>query len=532
MFPVDIESGLPERLDKAKLRPTQLFAKTERAAIIDSVRTHALISPMVNADPAKPNSEIGNLAKKLIGDIAESLKNTRSESSSDGEQRHVDVEDGAHELTHLKTYKEKISKSFEKFESIMSNLSESNENFMAYKLRQKDGSTTMTDMTQRHVFGSELHAVLNRSVAQSLVTVGVTAGIQVGTVAVLQKFYSDNPSEIPDPVMDEARTELGPDASNSEVVERAIDNFVVPGSTYLDEETASTSTIYAAEAGVGGFRGIVVPMADSMNETDARAAKVESSIENASRAEEPEATAKERATKAMGNAWKAQLKANAMSGAIASVISTASGSPSATGALIEVAKTMGFSTIAAFSNVAADGVRKAAYDGDSEAKSQTIKAGTRVAFRALSQVAKTGVSYGQSAGAGELNTRSIAGDAIKAAIQSVGSGSMKEGLGAAFQNLTASHLPPNEVAVLAAGTAIGGIADFVRDLNSIENIDDLDEPTRDTLEDLTTRLGEILVDVYNVNKTQFESADFDMQHAAFVTDMRTRIDSSANFSDV
>ena len=517
---VDIESGTVAPVDKSDLGRTQFGARMQRAALIDAVKTHAIMHPMVMMDPGQ-NAEMRANIDGLIADLDASLNAARQETADDGETKYFHVESGR-DLTHLHAAKQKLEASSATLTESLGELTSAKDNLMEWKARQATGTTTKTDSLQRNVFGSELHAVFVRSALQSLLVVGATAGFQVGTVAMLQSFYTSNPDQIPEPILDEARTALGDGASNDAVVAKAIDDFVVPGSTYLDENTSSESAIYAAEAGVGGFRGAVVPMADSINETDARAKQIQGAIDTA---EEPKVTKTpgERARLAMGNAWQAQVKANLVSGGIAALISTAA-TKQTTGlkVLTEVAKTMGFSAVSALNNVAADGVRKYAYDGNSEAVSQTIKAGARVAGRGVAQGIKMGVSYAQSAAAGEIDRRSPAGDAIKALVQFGLSGGMKEGLGAAAQNSTASHLPPNESAALLAGNAVGAIADFGRDLQGVTP-EDLGTDGQAHFSDLIFQVESTLKDVMDANSVKFESIDFDTAHNVYATQLRDQV---------
>lgn len=521
-FTLDIESGEPEAIDKRKLGITEFGAKIQRAAIIDAVKTHAVMLPMLNANPAS-NTAFQEAMNGLLGGIRDHLGSVgRAGEDSDGKVKLTDVESGL-DLTHISEFKAKLEKSFASMTSSLAELQEANNNFLDYKARQLTNSTTLSDNLQRNVFGKELHAVFSRSALQSILVVGATAGFQVGTVKILQNFFEKNPDQIPGSVLDDAREALGEGASKQDVINKAIDNFVAPGSTYLDENTASTGAIYGAEAAVGGFRGVVVPMADSVNETDARAKKVESAIADVRDPKEP-LSASGRARQAMGGAWKAQVKANLVSGAIAAGVQTlATGNTTGSAVFIEVAKTLGFSMISAGGNVAADGIRKAAYNGENEAVSQSLKAVARVGFRGVSNLAKTGVSYTQSAASGELDSRSFAGDMVKSSVQVLASGGLKEALGSLAQNSTSSNLPPNEVAALAAGRTIGTIAEFSRDLNSLTYPKDLGEESlahRDALHNLTES---VLAGVLEANTLDFETVDFDASYRAYASQLNEKI---------
>ena len=522
VVPFDIESGEFPPLDKRRLGASEFSAKAIRANLIDSVKTYAIVQPMVNLDPQTNTAVRENMAA-LLGEIDATLAAATTETDSNGKTKYIDVE-SQRDITHLHEFKEKVEAKFDKLSGALNTLGEAKTSFLEYKARQATGGATFKDSVQRNIFGSEMHAVFARSALQSLIVVGATAGFQVGTAAILQSFFTNNPDKIPEPILTEAREKLGESASETEVIDEAVGSFVAPGSTYLDENTSSETAIYAAEAGVGGFRGVVVPMADSVNETDARAAKVQGAIDEA-KDPKPEQSRKERAYAAMGNAWKAQVKANLVSGGIAAMISTATSGPT-TGSkvLIEVAKTLGFSVVSALNNVAADGVRKAAYDGDSEAVSQTIKAGARVTGRGLAQVIKTGVSYAQSAASGEIDRRAPEGDAIKAVVQSLLSGGLKEALGSGFQNKTASSLPPNEVVALTAGKTVGSIAELARELNGLSHPSDLSREGLEKLQDLSYTLESSLSGILEANSITFDSVDFDTGHSVYQSQLKQTID--------
>ncbi len=510
---VDIESGDVPPVDKRRLGVTEVAAKIERADLINSVKTHALMLPMVQLNP-ETNIQFLRALFDLNSEINGTLAAARTVRTSDGSKRYLDVESGA-DITHLRTFKDKLETGFEKLKGSLTSLQQANDSFMEFKGREKSGTSTISDKVQRHFWGSELHAVFARSAAQSLLVVGVSAGIQVGTVEILKRFFQDNPDQIPKGVLDQVRSELGSSASQADVVTKAIEGLAKPGSTYLDENTSSTSAIYAAEAAVGAARGVIVPMADSKNESDARAAKVKDAIDNVNDPK-PAKTAMERAKAAMSSAWSDQIKANMASGAMAAVISTgASGQTTGAAVLIEVAKTLGFSVLSAASNAGADGFRKAVYTGDSEAVTQGIKAGARIAGRTAAQALKTGISYAQSAAEGGLASRSVGSDVIKAAMQSVVSGGFKEAAGSVFQNWASNGLPPNEVAALEAGRAVGVIADFARDLNTVERPADLSAAGQRHLQDLNQYLGEALANVVDAAQLKFESVDFDASHRVY-----------------
>jgi hypothetical protein len=518
---VDIESQAVEPVSKEPLGAMAFGAKIARANLIDAVKTHALMHPLVQLDPAV-NTGFRETLEGLVQAIDDSLRSARVETSDSGETRYQDIESGQ-DLTHLNRFREALTEKFGAVSRDLGGLTEARDTFMAFKARQETGKSTATDNIQRNIFGSELHAVFARSALQSLLVVGASAGLQAATVTMLERFFSDNPDQIPGSVMEAAREQLGPGASEADVIKEAVSGLASPGSTYLDENTSSDSAIYAAEAGVGAFRGVVVPMADSINESDARAAKVKSAIDSV---DQPPVAKnwKQRGAEAMKSAWGAQIKANLVSGGIAAGISTAT-TKQTTGlnVLIEVGKTMGFSVIAAANNAAADGFRRAVYDGKSEAVTQSLKAGARVVGRTIAQGIKTGASYAQSAAEGTVQNRSVSGDMIKAGMQSVVSGGMKEILGSVFQNATAAHLPPNETAVLAAGKALGTLADFSRHLSSMERPADLSAEGQGKLQDLSYMVSNTLVGVLDANGIKFESVDFDAGYQVYQTQLLQKI---------
>lgn len=518
---IDIESQLVRPVSKEPLGATAFGAKIARANLIDAVKTHALMQPLAQLDPAA-NESFRQTYDNLVQAIDNTLLATRTETAEDGSTRHVDIESGR-DLTHLAKFKEALSSGFEAVKKDLAELTESRDAFMNFKARQSTGNATASDKIQRNIFGSEMHAVFARSALQSVLVVGASAGLQVATVSILQKFFTNNPDQIPAPVLEAARAELGEGASRDDLIKHAVDGLASPGSTYLDENTSSDSAIYAAEAGVGAFRGVVVPMADSINESDARAAKVQSSIENM---DQPPVAKnwKERGSEAMKSAWGAQIKANLISGGIAATISTAA-TKQTTGlnVLIEVGKTMGFSVIAAANNAAADGFRKAVYTGKSEVATQSIKAAARVVGRTIAQGIKTGASYAQSAADGSLASRSVGGDMLKAGMQSVVSGGVKEILGSVFQNATAARLPPNELAVLTASKALGSVAEFSRNLSSVERPADLSAEGQAKLQDLGEMVSNTLANVLSANSIKFESVDFDAGYQVYQSQLLQKI---------
>jgi hypothetical protein len=393
---IDIESGDVAPIDKRPLGRFEVMASIERAAIIDAVKTHSLIQPLVNIAP-KENPNIQRMMADITGAIDDVILSARKQVGEDGSVRYFDPEDPSNDLTELHASNEKIKSSFSKLSEDLSTLVDSKAAFMNYKARQSTGTATLTDSVQRNIFGNELHAVIARSLLQSLLVTGGTAAIQVGTVSMLKSFFSAHPEQIPEPVLKEVRAELGQDATDKAVMSAAISKLSVPGSTYLDENTNSEEVIYGSEAGVGFLRGILIPMADNANEADARAAKVQKSINSAHTPTAPQ-TAKERAISSMQSSFPTQLKWNVASGALASMVSTAAaGETTGLNIMIEVAKTMGFSVLGAATNAGADGFRSAVYTGKNEAVTQTIKAAARIAGRGIAQGLKTGISYAQSA---------------------------------------------------------------------------------------------------------------------------------------
>lgn len=518
---IDIESQLVRPVSKEPLGATAFGAKIARANLIDAVKTHALMQHLAQLDPAA-NAGFWQTFDELVQAIDNTLLATRTETRDGGETRQVDIESGR-DMTHLVKFKDALSSGFDVVKRDLAELTESRDAFMNFKARQASGMSTAKDKIQRNIFGNELHAVLARSALQSIMVVGASAGLQVATVSILQKFFTNHPDQIPDPVLEAARTELGESASEDQVIRHAVDSLSSPGSTYLDENTSSDTAIYAAEAGVGAFRGVVVPMADSINESDARATKVQNSIQNM---DQPPVAKnwKERGSEAMKSAWGAQIKANLVSGGIAATISTAA-TKQTTGlaVLIEVGKTMGFSVIAAANNAAADGFRKAVYTGESEVATQSIKAAARVVGRTLAQGIKTGASYSQSAADGSLQNRSVGGDMLKAGMQSVVSGGVKEILGSVFQNATAVRLPPNELAVLTASKALGSVAEFSRNLSSVERPADLSAEGQAKLRDLGEMVSNTLADVLIANAIKFESVDFDAGYQVYQSQLLQKI---------
>ncbi len=518
---IDIESQAVRPLSKEPLGRMAFREKIARANLVDAVKTHALMHPMVQLDPSR-NAEFRQAVTDLLDEIDTTLAATREVTAEGGEARHIDIESG-HDLTHLAKFRQQMSAGFDAVTSDLSALTEHKDAFMGFKARHETGHSSMSDKIQRNIFGSEMHAVFTRSALQSLLVVGASAGFQVATVSALQRFFTSNPDQIPAPVLHAAREQLGAAASREDVIKEAVSGLASPGSTYLDEATSTEPAIYTAEAVIGGLRGVIVPMADSINETDARAAKLQSAVDNV---DQPTAAKnwKQRAGAAMSSSWNAQIKANLVSGGIAALIQTGT-TKQTTGAsvLIEVAKTMGFSVIAAANNVAADGFRRAVYDGKSEAVSQSLKAGARIVGRSVAQGMKTGISYAQSAAEGSLNSRSIAGDAIKATMQSAVSGGLKEVLGSAFQNATEANLPPNELGVLQAGKALGSIAVFSRGLSSMERPADLSATGQEKLQKLSYMVSDALSGVLDANAIKFESVDFDTGYQVYQSQLLQKV---------
>lgn len=515
----DIESGVIPPMNKDKLGMTQFQAKTERFALIDAVKTHSLAESVLRALPNE-GSAILTGVNQLIASIDGILANARQDVASDGSVSYFDAEDPHHNLTHLASFKETLQANLGVMKADLEDLAAAKKDFMAYKARQANGTTTWTDSAQRNLFSAELHAVFNRSVAQSLLVVGASAGFQAATVSALQQFFTNNPGQIPNPVLEAARASLGSSATSDQVMKAAVANLAAPGSTYLDENTSTTAAIYASEAIVGGFRGVVVPMADSVNESDARAKNVQDAIDKV-RNPRPPATMAERAASAMSGAWKAQINANLVSGGIAAAVSTAA-APATVGykVMIEVGKTLGFSVVSAMNNVGAEGLRAATYKGDSETTKLLIKSSSRILGRGIAQAMKTGVSYAQSAAEGKLSGRTLAADAIKGAMQAGVSGGFKELMGAAFLRVAAAKLPPNEVAVLVAGKAVGSVAAFAAGLDGVSVPRDLDEEGLRSLSDLRFEMQETLRNLLEVNSTEFKSVDFDTLHNNYMLDLR------------
>ena len=518
---VDIEAQITPPISKEPLGRLAFSARIERANLIDAVKTHAVLSPLAELDPAK-NTDLAASFACMIRELNSAINNSRREVDDAGTERVFDIESGK-DITGLLRFRDKMEEGFAKVTEDLGKLSESKTDFMSFKTRQAMDKSTATDKIQRNLFGSELHAVINRSVLQSVLVVGASAGLQVATVAALQRFFTNHPDHIPGPALVSAREALGPDAAEADVVKKAVDGLATPGSTYLDENTSTEGAIYGTEAVVGFGRGVIVPMADSINETDARAASVQKAVENIY-VEKPTPTRAERASDAFKNAWGPQIKANMYSGAVAATISTAT-TKATTGpdVLIEVGKTMGFSAISAVNNAAADGFRKAVYDGKSEAVSQTIKATSRVAGRVLAQGIKTGVSIAQSAGEGKLSNRSFAADAIKAVMQSAVSGGVKEGLGAAFQNATNARLPPNETAMQQVGNSLGSLAKFTRDLASLEIPVDLSPEGQLKKQEVSNMIASALARVLEANAIKFEAIDFDVGHHVYKSELDQQI---------
>jgi hypothetical protein len=362
---------------------------------------------------------------------------------------------------------------------------------------------TLGDGVKRNIMGKEAHAVLIRSVLQAAITTGGTYGVQMATSEWLKSHFEENPDQIPNPLLDAARKALGGEATLNQVRDKAIEELSKPGSTYIDETKATRKMIIALEAGLGFGRGTIIPVADSINETDAKKAKVKSAIDNA---EEPKVTKTpgEKANAAMANAFKPQLVANMLSGAVAAVAQAGSSirnNENAGAALLEMGKTMTFAGVTTASNIAADGIR-ARHDGG-----QFEKAFLRTVFRTIAQATKTGISIGESALRGTMDARAPASDWIRAGMQGVLGSIVKEGAGSAAQATVDALLPTNEVAMLKVGKTISAAADVLRTLNEIEETGKplLDESA---VEGARAEIKLALERIYDVNTADFGSDKF------------------------
>ncbi len=515
-------------IDKGDLGRFQIASKTERFNLIDATMTHALATATLGASPSTNETMNNGLNAIMNLEIASSVT-----IDTDSGERPVDIEsqedlgDANEALWDLKS----------KAESARNDLATADgakTEFLDWKNRQADGETTMGDKAQRHIFGKEAHAVFLRSLAQSVVVVGFASSMQAATGAMMKNFFEGNPDAIPSGILEQAKENLGKDATDSAIQEEAIELLSKPGSTYLDAETASAGAIFGSEAGVGAVRGVLVPIADSQNEMDIRKDKVNKSVSTGSEQAGPtgEKTAGQKFSEAFNRSMPAQLKANMQSGALAAAVGLVGGGKT-TGlkAAVDIGKALGFGGMAAASNAAADGFRSAVYSGDNETVTQGIKVGGRVAGRGVAQLGKLAMSYAQSGIEGKMDTRSPAGDMIKAIGIQVGlSGTAKEVIGAFVQRLTSASLPPNDRSMLASADALVSMKELMVELADTSNpaVQMLDEETRTGL---IQEISTTLANAYTANNINFADDEFDGAYEAYETE-RTGTSPLANTDEI
>ena len=506
-------------VDKSELGKFRFARKVERFNTIDTTMTHALATATLAASPTINQTVSDGL--QAIREL-EALETVTVEV--DGHDQELGIEDQAGNSYARQAFEALKSKA-EDAQAFLERADTAKTEFMDWKARQADGSTTTTDKLQRHIFGKEMHAVFLRSLAQSVVVVGFAAGMQAATGAMIKSYFENDPDAIPPGLLDQAKEDLSKDATQEEIQAKAIELLSKPGSTYLDANTASTLGIYGSEVGVGLVRGVLVPIADSQNEMDIRKHKVSSSTETGSPAAITggEKTANQRFLESFNRSLRPQIKANIQSGALAATVGLGlGGSKSGIKAAVDIGKSMGFGVVAGTSNAAADGFRSAVYTGGNETITQGIKVGGRVVGRAVAQMGKLAMSYGQSAIEGKMDIRSINEDAIKAIGIQVGlSGTVKEVIGAAVQRMTSGNLPPNDRSVLASADALVAIKELMIELADTSNpaVQALGEGTRVALlQEFTTTLA----NAYTANNISFADDDFDGAYDAYETERTGR----------
>jgi len=494
-------------VNKAKLGKLQIAAKVQRFNLIDATITHALATATLTALPSE-NSNVSVAVEDLL--------------ATNIGQSDNDIESQADGLAEARAGLDEIKKKARAAVAALNKADSAKTNFMDWKGRVAgdDGTTTTkTEKVQRHIFGKERHAVFLRSLAQSLVVVGIASGMQVATTAIMKDYFANNPDAIPDEVLSDARDTLGDGATNQEVTDLAIDELSKAGATYVDPNTSPPAVVFGSEAGVGFMRGVIVPVADSHNEQAKRSEKIDSAARavdgNLTAPEPPNAS--ERARAAFKRSIGPQMRANMASAQLAAAIGLVAGdSKPGFLAAIDIGKSLGFGAAAAASNASADAFRAAVYTGDDETKSQLLKVGGRVVGRAVSQVAKEGMSAGQSLAQGTYGTRSTEGDLIKALGIQVGvSGVAKEMVGALVQRITSAQLPPNEKSVLASADALVAMKELLYELVA-PNAPGVGFLTQDTKDTLIREFSGALAGAYQANSIKFEEEGFDDAHSAYL----------------
>ncbi|WP_299211291.1 hypothetical protein [uncultured Tateyamaria sp.] len=506
------DTALP--LDRNRLGKFDIGSRIARFNIIDSTITHSVSTATLLADP-KNNAIVDGALQNIL-----SLDPGFRQQETEGGIRHYDIESGTDVTDTVKALsqlKEKVIS----FHNSIEKARDEKDNFMDWKSRQANGNTTAGDRMKRHVFGKEMHAVFLRSLAQSIVVVGLASGMQVATSAIIKDFLSKNPDAIPRGILEAAEGNLSEGQPNGfvpaaeDIQNEALSMMSKPGSTYLDENTASTAAIYGAEAGVGGVRGVIVPMADSQNEMDTRAAKIKKAVQQDILAA-TDSSAAQRANNAFKLTIGPQMKSNLQSGALAAGIGlVAGGETTGLKAAIDITKAMLFGALAATSNAGSDAFRKAVYTGSDENISQGLKVGGRVAGRAAAQISKQALSYTQSTAEGSLDTRSLKVDAIKSIGIQVGvSGFAKEAIGALVQRITSANLPPNDMAMLSSADALTDIKNLLFELSGQDNpaVELLNE---NVTEGLKEELMDALTSAFSASRLNFDESAFDGAFEAY-----------------